>query len=175
MNKWEYGKLRIAAWLFTFAVALAASLFLYSFVFQEVRVTGTSMQPTFSEGEVLLVNRLSFYIKSVQRGQIVIFRNRKTGDEYIKRVVGLPGERVLIREGCVYINGIYLDESDYLSFAAGELEEITVPPEHVFLLGDNRIISLDSRDESVGCVRIQDLHGSVFLRLLPLGSFTVFL
>ena len=107
--------------------------------------------------------------------QIVIFRNRKTGDEYIKRVVGLPGERVLIREGCVYINGIYLDESDYLSFAAGELEEITVPPEHVFLLGDNRIISLDSRDESVGCVRIQDLHGSVFLRLLPLGSFTVFL
>lgn len=174
-NKREYPKLRFAAWLYTFAIALTVSFVLYAFVFQEVRVTGCSMQPTFNEGEVLLVNRLSLYIKSVQRGQIVIFRNKSNGEEYIKRVVGLPGERVQILEGSVYIDGMYLDESDYLAFAEGELNKITVPEGHVFLLGDNRAISLDSRDESVGCVPLDALDGSVMLRLLPIESFTVFL
>lgn len=133
------------------------------------------MQPTLREGEVLLVNRLSVYTHRIRRGEIVIFKNETTCEEYIKRVVGLPGERVRMLDGSVYINGMYLDESDYLAIAEGEFEEVEVPEGHVFLLGDNRSVSLDSRDESVGCVKITALDGSVIARLLPIKAFTFFI
>ena len=130
-------------------------------------MTGSSMLPTFSEGEILLVNRLALYVKSVERGQIVIFKNKSSGDEYIKRVIGLPGESVEIIDGSVYINGIYLDESEYLAFRQGDLAETFVPSGHVFLLGDNRSVSLDSRDASVGCVPLTALDGCVMMRISP--------
>jgi signal peptidase I len=174
-NRRDYAKLRISAWLFTFASALVISLLIYMFVIREVRVNGSSMEPTLREGEVLIVNRLSVYMRRVRRGEIVIFMNGSTSEEFIKRVVGLPGERVEIRGGSVYINGVYLDESDYLAFAEGELEEVSVPEGHVFLLGDNRAVSLDSRDASVGCVPLTALDGSVIVRILPIEDLTIFL
>lgn len=165
---------------------------LLNLVIGTTTVMHSSMYPTLQERDMILLSRFS----SIQRGDIVTFKSDLVITEYdreglgpfkklfirlgtpkilIKRVIGLPGEQVDIQDGKVYINGILLDESAYLGVATmGELHIDRIPDDEFFLLGDNRDISVDSRNTSVGLVSKSDITGKAILRYFPLKRFTFF-
>ena len=114
----------------------------------------SSMLPSFEDGEYILVNKVSYHFHAPHRGDVVVFHtkgisglNPSNVDElYIKRVIGLPGETVEIKNGAVYINGTALKEPDYIpALTSFQMSAVTVPPDNYFVLGDNRNGSLDSR------------------------------
>lgn len=146
-------------------------------VFKPFSVEGRSMQPNFQDHQYLIVDELSYNFKEPARGEVVVF---KYGDDYlIKRVIGLPGERVKISEGKVMIyntthpEGVLLDES-YLPqdlLTAGE-KDITLDEHTYYVLGDNRSVSKDSR--YFGPISREQIVGKVFLRGWPLDQVAVF-
>ena len=133
-------------------------------------VSGPSMAPHISSGEFVIVNTLAYRLGSPRRGDIVAFRHDAlTTETYIKRVIGLPGDRVRIARGVVYLNGTplvetYVQHPDNRSFP-----EITVPPNTVYVLGDNRAVSEDSR--VFGPVPDGELTGKALAGVWPLRSF----
>lgn len=133
------------------------------------QVSGPSMSPHISSGEFVLINTLAYKFSSPRRGEIVAFRHDGfTPETYIKRVIGLPGDRVRIDRGVVYVNGIKLDEP-YVQYSdTRSMPEIIVPPQSVFVLGDNRAVSEDSR--AFGPVPYSDLMGRALFGIWPLGS-----
>jgi signal peptidase I len=133
-------------------------------------VSGPSMAPHISSGEYIFINTLAYRFGPPGRGDIVAFRHDAafTGETLIKRVIGIPGDRVRIDRGVVYVNGIALNEP-YVQFNdTRSIPEITVPPDSVFVLGDNRAVSEDSR--AFGPVRYSDLVGRALLRVWPPGT-----
>lgn len=118
--------------------------FLIDLVLGRVRVENISMEPTVRPGQFILVNKLAYRLGEFKRGDVIIFHYpRNPHEDYIKRVVGLPGETVTIRDGRVYINGQPLDEP-YISAPPQYDGEWVVPDDQVFVLGDNRNQSSDS-------------------------------
>jgi signal peptidase I len=125
------------------AVVLFVSINLIS---ARIRVDGDSMNPTLISGEYVIVNRVSYRLGSPQRGDIIVFHfPRDPREEYIKRVIGLPGDQVEINQGQVYVNGQPLDES-YLKVKTNYSGTWQVPEGQLFVLGDNRNNSSDSHD-----------------------------
>ena len=111
-----------------------------------IRVDGDSMEPTLVSGEYVVVNRLSYRLGHPQRGDIIVFHfPRDPKEEYIKRVIGLPGDEVNVMNGLVYVNGQSLDEN-YLDVKMNYSGSWTVPTGQLFVLGDNRNNSSDSHD-----------------------------
>lgn len=111
-----------------------------------IRVDGDSMEPTLVSGEYVVVNRLSYRLGHPQRGDIIVFHfPRDPKEEYIKRVIGLPGDEVNVMNGLVYVNGQSLDEN-YLDVKMNYTGSWTVPTGQLFVLGDNRNNSSDSHD-----------------------------
>ncbi len=139
-----------------------------AFNFSEVR--GSSMEPGIHDRDRILVDQVSYIFGSVQRGDVVILRYPLDPSlDYIKRVIGLPGDEVVIQRGQVYINGEHLDEP-YVAAAAIDpwsSMHTVVRPGHYFVLGDNRRRSSDSRE--FGQVPAEYLRGKVRARLWPLG------
>ena len=111
-----------------------------------IRVDGASMEPTLFSGEYVVVNRLSYRLGSPHRGDIIVFHfPRDPKEEYIKRVIGLPGDEVEVRNGTVFINGQPLDEN-YLKVKTNYIGSWVIPEGQLFVLGDNRNNSSDSHD-----------------------------
>lgn len=130
-----------------------------------IRVDGASMEPTLVSGEYVIVNRLSYRMGSPQRGDIIVFHfPRNPEEEYIKRIIGLPGDQVEAREGAVYINGQRLDER-YLSVETNYTGTWQVPEGQLFVLGDNRNNSSDSHDW--GTVPMEYVVGKAVLVYWP--------
>lgn len=133
--------------------AIAIFLFVYLLVLQPHKIRGSSMEPNFPNGEYLLTDKLSYRFGEPSRGDVVVFEPPGSGgDEFIKRIIGLPGERIKLEGGVIHINDQPLIE-DYLpntqSTPPGpflsEGNEVTVPPNSFLVLGDNRSASSDSR------------------------------
>ena len=133
-------------------LALSVFIIIYLFLFQPHQVKGNSMYPNFHNGEFLLTNKISYRFNSPQRGDVIVFKAPKSEPcaeiecEYIKRIIGLPGDRVMVKQNQVYINGQALDESNYLagdiitgsgSFLAEGVEK-TIGDNSYLPLGDNR-------------------------------------
>ncbi len=171
----EYKKHSALNWLIIVLEAGAAIALLFLLLLQPVRVSGLSMEPTLEQSEVLLIDRLGMFIHTPKRGDMVIFVNPVSGEELIKRVIAFAGETVELTDGIVYINGVRLDESAYITHPDGEMKSICVPDGAVFVLGDNRAQSLDSRDEALGCVPMAQLDGVVRIRVSPLNRINLFL
>lgn len=130
------------------------------------------MEPSLSDGDQLIVENVSYYIDEPERFDVVVFPN-KDGVNYVKRIIGLPGEEVWIFDGQIYIDGELLIE-DYGNelitdpgIAAGEL---TLGEDEYFLLGDNRNASIDSRSADVGPVKREKIKGKVWLRFFPFSK-----
>ncbi|HUV71910.1 MAG TPA: signal peptidase I [Clostridia bacterium] len=166
------------------AIVLALSIFIivYLFLFQPHQVKGSSMYPNFYNGEFLLTNKISYRFDEPQRGDVIVFKAPESEPcaeiecEYIKRIVALPGERVKISGGKIYVNDKPLDESDYLpkdyststgSFLVEGLER-TIPQNYYLPLGDNRLYSRDGRE--FGPVPRQSIVGKAWLRYWPVNK-----
>ena len=146
-----------------------------SFCFQRTVIDGTSMEPTLSENESAIVSKISYTFSLPKRFDIVVFEYDKgNGIHYVKRVIGLPGETVQIKDGYVYINGEKLEGDDYGAkmFNPGIASEpITLADDEYFMLGDNRNESADSRYADVGVIKRSQIVGKVWLRITPLSKF----
>lgn len=141
-------------------------------VFQNYRIESHSMEPNFYEGQFILVNKLSYKIGTPARGEVMVFHNpNNTSEDYIKRVIALPGDTVEIRDDKVYINNQILDEPFLKNaYRPGTVfgPEI-IPANHIFVMGDNRGNSQDSR--VIGPIDENLLVGKAWLRLWPLPKF----
>ncbi len=153
-------------------VVFAAAVLGYAFVtfcFQTVKVRGPSMDPTLSDGETVIINKLSYTFSSVERGDIVAIKPIGTDQYYdIKRVIGLPGDKVAIVAGRFVINDKELDESYDLDeiTAPGRLTSpITLGQQEYFVIGDNLGSSEDSRFSTYGNIQKSEIRGKVFYRL----------
>jgi len=139
----------LAVWTRDLLISLAISAFIIIFLYQPVKVEGTSMMPGLEDQERIFVNKFVYRWEPIQRGDIVVFRYpRDTSKSYIKRVIGIAGDHVRIESGQVFVNNEALDE-DYVpgEYAdARSYPEITVPVGTYFVLGDHRTMSQDSRD-----------------------------
>jgi len=134
-----------------------------------IRVDGASMEPTLVTGEYVIVSRISYRLGSPQRGDIIVFHfPRDPKEEYIKRVIGLPGDEVEVRNGAVYVNGQPLDET-YLKVKIDYSGTWTVPAGQLFVLGDNRNNSSDSHDW--GTVPMDYVVGKAILVYWPPPSW----
>ena len=174
------------------AFVLAAAVLICRFWLQPVFVDGTSMNATLSDRDVVVLDRLSYRLSEPERFDIIIFEpENEEGESYVKRIIGLPGEVVYISdEGGVYIadsfdaaSGTYenlrcLAEDIYglgetypgeITYATKDYPVILGEDEY-FVLGDNRLNSLDSRYRAIGAVKLSDMEGKVIFRLLPLTS-----
>ncbi len=174
LNKAEYAKNSFYSWLFILTQAFLVLAVVFFFAFWPVRVSGSSMAPTLIADEVLLIDRFTLYLWAPQRGDMVVFRTSMFG-ELIKRVIALPGETVSIVDGRIYIDGLMLDENAYSPTDAEGFLQIEVPEDAVFVLGDSRSCSQDSRDPNLGCIPLEALDGRVRLRVSPLQRIALFL
>jgi signal peptidase I len=162
-------------------ISLAIVLPIRYFLIQPFYVKGASMEPNFYDYEYLIVDEITFRFREPQRGEVVIFHSPyRYSDYYIKRIIGLPKERVVIKDGEVYIynekfkDGIKLDESGYLEPSVktpGQID-ITLSDKEYFVLGDNRNSSLDSR--SFGPISRNQIIGRAWIRAWPFYRFKKF-
>ena len=149
--------------------ALVIVLVVNIFLAQATRVEGQSMEPNLHDSQRLIIEKISYRFHPPRRGDIVVLRRpNKSPEPLIKRVIGLPGETVEIKEGRVYINGEPLDEPYLNQATLGDMMLQLVPEEHVFVLGDNRRASNDSR--SFGMVPLDDIIGRAWIRYWPLSE-----
>lgn len=145
---------------------LAGIMFLgIHLVTARIRVDGESMLPSLKPGEFIVVNRLAYKFDDPERGDVIVFHfPRDPKQEFIKRVIGLPGDNVKISRGVVFINGVELAE-DYITAPAGYQGEWVVPASEIFVMGDNRNNSSDSRDW--GSVPYEDIIGKAVFVYWP--------
>ncbi len=140
-------------------------------VFARVRVLNISMQPTLVEGDVILVNKLAYKLGKMHTGDVVIFHNpNDLTEDYIKRLIGKPGDRVEVMDGVVYVNGEGLDEP-YIADEPMYSGSWQVPEDSIFVLGDNRNQSSDSH--SWGFVPLEDVVGKALVIYWPLDAMKV--
>lgn len=149
------------------AILAAVMLLVFQFFVANYQVDGASMNPTFEDGDRLIVNRLAYRLGDPKPGDVVVF-DRANGRDLLKRVVAVGGQRLSISGGVVYRDGVPLDEP-YIAAPPADYPEVLIPEGHVFLMGDNRNNSLDSR--SFGAVPASSIVGRADLRYLPLGHW----
>ena len=161
----------LVGWLLYIAVILGLTFLIITFVGQRTRVDGSSMETTLSDGDNLIVDKISFRFRDPNRYEIIVFPYQyKEHTYYIKRIIGLPGETVQVVDGYVYIDGEQLDEhygNEVMENAGIAEEPITLGSDEYFVLGDNRNHSSDSRDPSVGILTRDQLIGRAWIRIYP--------
>lgn len=158
-----------AVLFYCFAAVLLAVVIVF-LVGMKVSVIGVSMEPALYNGQEVLINRFVYKLFSPERGDIVAFlpNGNKNSHYYLKRVVGLPGEKVQIIGGYVYVNGILLDEDesfDKIADAGLAENEIVLGLDEYFVLGDNRNSSEDSRSSNIGTVKKDNITGKAWFHL----------
>jgi signal peptidase I len=161
----------LSVWLRDLIISLAISCFIIIFLYQPVKVEGTSMMPSLEDQERIFVNKFVYRLEPIRRGDIVVFRYpRDPSKSFIKRIVGLAGDRVEIDAGRVFVDGKPLDE-DYVPRAYEDQRsypEIVVPPDCYFVLGDHRTLSNDSRD--FGPVNERYIYGKAVFGYWPVDK-----
>ena len=158
-----------------FLLILVSVYLVITYVGQRVSVIGVSMEPTLVEDDHLLVDKLSYRFNDPERFDIVVFPYiYEKNTYYIKRIIGLPGETVLIdKNGQIFIDGELLEEGygkEVIRNPGRAYEPITLKDDEYFVLGDNRNDSTDSRDPNVGNLKRSRITGKAFMRVYPFSS-----
>jgi signal peptidase I len=166
----------ISSFIETVVVALVLAVVLYLFIMTPHEVVGNSMHPTYKNGEYLMANKITYQFSDPQRGDVVIFKYSETQD-FIKRVIGIPGDTVMIKDGKIYINDVNLDETSYLENSVvtnggsyiHEGQSVKVPDGQYFVSGDNRPNSSDSRE--FGPISKDRIKGKAWIVYFPFSEF----
>jgi signal peptidase I len=162
----------------TILVALVLAIVLYLFIMTPHEVVGNSMHPTYKNGEMLMANKITYRVSEPKRGDVIIFKFSDTQD-FIKRIVGIPGDEVMIKDGKIYINNELLDESKYLQSSVitnggsylHEGQSITIQDNEYFVCGDNRTNSSDSRE--FGPITQDKIKGKAWIVYFPFTEFRI--
>jgi signal peptidase I len=167
-------------WVVVVFVAISSALLVRAYVLQQFAVEGTSMLTTLHPSDRVLVNKLSYRLHDPRRGDVVVLKRIESNAQerdLIKRVVGLPGETLEYRDCQLFINGQLVNEP-YLdpqivspNRCGADQPAVKVEPKHVFVMGDNRGGSLDSRDASVGQIAYSNLIGRAFVVMWPFADW----
>ncbi len=163
MGKWK----ELWDWTRSILIAVVLALLIRMFLFEVFVVEGKSMHPTLVETERLMVNKIVYHFDEPRLGDVIVFEH-EPGRDFIKRIIGVEGEKVEIQNGLVYINDQpleepYLNEDIFMHDYGPEV----IPPGFLFVLGDHRQNSMDSRDPRVGFVSQEYLKGRAFLIFWP--------
>lgn len=166
----------ISSFIETVVVALVLAVVLYLFIMTPHEVVGNSMHPTYKNGEYLMANKIVYKVSKPQRGDVIIFKYSDTQD-FIKRIIGVPGDEIMLKDGSYYINGEKLDESNYLADSVitnggsymHEGQTITVGENEYFVSGDNRPNSSDSRE--FGTISKDRIKGKAWIVYYPFSDF----
>ncbi|RFU63538.1 signal peptidase I [Peribacillus saganii] len=173
----------VGEWVKTAIILFVLFIFIRTFLFSSYEVEGDSMKPTLQSGNKLVVNKISYQLADIKRFDVIIFHRKK--EDYVKRVIGLPGDKITYADDHLFINGNryreeYLEKTERPvlgqkmtgDFTLQELtSEETVPEGELFVMGDNRLVSLDSRH--FGFVPIDKVVGRVDAKYWPLGEFNL--
>lgn len=161
----------LTVWLRDLVAALAISCFIIIFLYQPVKVEGTSMMPGLDDQERIFVNKFVYRMEPIERGDIIVFRYpRDTSKSFIKRVIGVAGDHIRIDQGQVFVNNKPIEE-DYVLPAYEDQRsypDTVVPPHSYFVLGDHRNMSNDSRD--FGPVNISYIYGKAVFGYWPMDK-----
>lgn len=174
-------------WIKSTVVACVFTIAMITFIISPTVVDGASMMPTYEDGDIVLVNIIGKKISGIERFDVIVFK-APIGEDYIKRVIGLPGDHIAYENDTLYINDEALEEP-YLDLYKEQLldtgtltEDFTLPsltgnstiPEgYLFVLGDNRRNSVDSRYPSVGLVPMDKVFGKTNIRIYPFNSLGI--
>lgn len=158
-------------WLVSIVVAIALAFIIRTFVVELYLVEGPSMRPTLHSGERLIVNKFIYRFRPPERGEVLVFRYpRDPSRDFIKRVIAIPNDTIEIRDGRVYVNGALQNEPYILSRTRGDYPLATVPKDCLFMMGDNRNNSEDSRFADVGFVPYDLVKGKAMYVFYPFDS-----
>lgn len=171
-------KNRLQHWLFdwaeTIVVAFILALIIRAFFIQVFWIPSSSMEPTLYIHDRIVVNKVSYHFREPRRQEVVVFRQvapeGSPKRDIIKRIMGLPGEELEIKDGMVYINREAIEEKHPMNQDFADFGPIVVPPDAYFVMGDNRPASLDSR--YWGFLPKENLIGPAFIRIWPLTKFS---
>ena len=163
----------IGTWVIEIAIVLVISFVFVYFIGLRTTVVGQSMNPTIENGEEILVNRFVYKLKKPKANDVIVFlpNGNEKSHYYVKRVIGVPGDKIQIKNGAVYVNGELFDEkvdTAAIEDAGLASEEITVGEDEYFVLGDNRNSSEDSRYANIGNVKREYIIGKAWFRISPL-------
>ena len=172
----EFGIRILKSKIFWFFLIIFVVVFLIQgYVVERILVQGESMEPTLQNGDMLLIEKRTYAEKEPERYDVVVAVSEATGtkQQYVKRIIGLPGETIKIKKGFVFINGEQLEEQvsyDLIEDGGMARNKIELGDDEYFLLGDNRNESKDSRHVEVGIIKKEQIKGKVWLRILPLNK-----
>ena len=166
----------ILGYILYILVIIGLTWMIVTFVGQRTRVSGQSMETTLQDGDNLIVDKISYRFHDPSRYDIIVFPYKyEENTFYIKRIIGLPGEIVQVKDGYTYINGKKLTSDIYGKEVMDEPgiaeEPVKLGKDEYFVLGDNRNDSTDSRDPDVGVLKKSDLMGRAWLRIYPFNKF----
>ncbi len=153
------------------AISIVIAVFIINFIFQIVTVSGNSMIPTLQNNDKLVLEKVSYRITAPKRNDIVVIKYpADIRERIIKRVIAVPGDKIKISNNILYINGKTITEhytnEDFMS----DYDESKVPQDSVFVLGDNRNFSKDSRSSEIGFVKLNLIEGKAVIRLYPFNK-----
>lgn len=170
----------ILTWIRDLGIIIIVVLFVTTFVGEKTRVKGDSMEPNIHDGDNLILNKVTYRFSEPERFDIVVFPYEKDPSlNYIKRIIGLPGEEVNLRDGKIFINGELLEENygmeEIRIYGNQGFPDATliVPEDEYFVMGDNRNDSSDSRYKDVGTISKEEFLGKTWIRIWPLTDFGV--
>lgn len=157
--------MKVIKTLLPYLLIIVVIILIRTFIITPVRVDGTSMNKTLADGDILLLYKLA----KIDRFDIVVLDEEYDDEIIIKRIIGLPGETIEIKDGDVYINDILMPDDEYAYGDTSDYDKITLGNDEYFILGDNRLISKDSR--YFGAVKKDDIMGEAVFRLWPFSGF----
>ena len=170
-SKKKNAKKEIKDTLITAVLAFVFAILLNTFIFQLIEVSKTSMVPTLHDSELVFLNKTAYWFNEPKSGDIIVFSRKDSGKtvNYVKRVIGVPGDVIEIKGGNVYRNGHKLIEPYLAVTTYGEIY-CEVPEGKYFVMGDNRNVSLDSKDKEFGLMLESEVVGKVLFKVRPFGK-----
>ncbi|MCH3950346.1 MAG: signal peptidase I [Acidaminococcus sp.] len=159
-------------WLISIIVAVVLAFAIRTFLVEPYMVSGPSMRPTLQNAERLIVNKLVYYTRDPKKGEIIVFKYPSdTRRDFIKRVIATGGDTIEIKDGQTYVNGEALNETYIKEPFHTNYPKVTVPKGFIFVMGDNRNNSEDSRYSDVGFVDLKLVKGKASVVFWPLSAF----